>query len=1054
MLTTSEFKNYLFSTRNYQENYRFYFLRELLSGEKTYEQIVDIYIKENEKKYTKKELIKIFKDAPTKSLLKSGVIEVNKNKINLTIEPIDSSTKESYQWLLNKYIEIWNTNQSLKEVEVSDGLVIDEKKLIKFSEENNISYKKVIEITNSLINHRNKAVVLTGPPGTGKTYTIFKLIKFLQQQYGDKSSDASLTKLVQFHPSYGYEEFIRGLKPVVDIENDKNKGNLEFKSSDGKLINLINDSKNLPKQINISRTEKQRDTINSFYYEFQEFPVYDAILILMRHMGAVPKSQGEKSHHGVHYKDLAEEIVKAGYYIPYNNDGSKKNVGEWGEITINNFLNDFVKTDSQKGLMKLMERSGSDKGFYNLTKEGVKEAEKLWDKHSFKESQKLNWRDALVLSFLRLGGSATLNDLYEDVEKLGINSDGSSKDLTSTIRGRIYDNSSDSDAWGGKWDLFQKIDEGFWKLRNFKIDDTNSQIEIVQLEDGGREIVKSIQNIMDLQEYFEPEKSEKMDKRRELVKKLEDLINDFVLVPGYPAYDVKGRSQTTKHSLVPYVRIFHKDISPSAKSGLYVVILFDAKGESVYFTIGIGTENEDDIEGRVNYFQEKLKNRIDQIPYINTVGIDLKSDPKRSVRPQNYEKGTIAFIEYTRNNIQLIDERTFFEQLTTLLELLTILYELDSADKLTETSQLNSHLTKSIDETFGLSHFMVIDEINRGNLPKIFGELLNVFEYREEEVSLQYVDTETGTRNVKVPNNIYFLGTMNTADRGIRSIDFALRRRFNFIDFQPDEQALSNFYKIYEERVEIKNLVQGFNNLNKQIFEDFKESGENPKGYGIGHSFFIVSENEVLDSKKLEMIWNQNIFPLLEDYFFDRDRWEEKYTLETFWPEYKTLNMKKTEKYDFDTLLDDLNNISPIHGDEFSKISSWAESVGMSPYHGDRQDPGFLTGGFTYIFSPSENSDVRYQVFQISGQGKVRFYLHSLKNKPFFQNEDNKEKFVKELVVFIEKHNIKATWKNEGEFEGKPYFDLADLSNNDIASDFKILIEKLIANVKEFAHEE
>ena len=204
----------------------------------------------------------------------------------------------------------------------------------------------------------------------------------------------------------------------------------------------------------------------------------------------------------------------------------------------------------------------------------------------------------------------------------------------------------------------------------------------------------------------------------------------------------------------------------------------------------------------------------------------------------------------------------------------------------------------------------------------------------------------------------------------------------------------------------------------------------------------------------MELIWNQNILPLLEDYFFDRDRWEEKYKLETFWPEYKTPNMKKAKKYDFDTLLDDLNNISPIHGDEFSKISSWAESVGMRPYHGDRQDPGFLTGGFTYIFSPSDNSDVAYQVFQISGQGKVRFYLYSLKNKPFFKNEDNKEKFVKELVVFIEKHNIKATWKNEGEFEGKPYFDLADLSNSDLASDFKILIEKLIANVKEFAHEE
>ena len=97
---------------------------------------------------------------------------------------------------------------------------------------------------------------------------------------------------------------------------------------------------------------------------------------------------------------------------------------------------------------------------------------------------------------------------------------------------------------------------------------------------------------------------------------------------------------------------------------------------------------------------------------------------------------------------------------------------------------------------------MVMDEINRGNLPKIFGELLNVFEYREEEVSLQYVDMKLGLETLKFQQHL-FLGTMNTADRGIRSIDFALRRRFNFIDFQPDEYALSNF-KIYQERLEIK----------------------------------------------------------------------------------------------------------------------------------------------------------------------------------------------------------------------------------------------------------
>ena len=80
MLTISEFKDYLFSTRNYQENYRFYFLRELLSGEKTYEQIVDIYIKENEKEHTKKELIKIFKDAPTKSLRSWEIFELKNGR--------------------------------------------------------------------------------------------------------------------------------------------------------------------------------------------------------------------------------------------------------------------------------------------------------------------------------------------------------------------------------------------------------------------------------------------------------------------------------------------------------------------------------------------------------------------------------------------------------------------------------------------------------------------------------------------------------------------------------------------------------------------------------------------------------------------------------------------------------------------------------------------------------------------------------------------------------------------------------------------------------------
>ena len=83
-------------------------------------------------------------------------------------------------------------------------------------------------------------------------------------------------------------------------------------------------------------------------------------------------------------------------------------------------------------------------------------------------------------------------------------------------------------------------------------------------------------------------------------------------------------------------------------------------------------------------------------------------------------------------------------------------------------------------------HFLVIDEINRGNLAKVFGELYFLLEYRDKGIRLQYSDEE-----FSLPENLYIIGTMNTADRSIALVDMALRRRFYFVEFHPDKPPVN-----------------------------------------------------------------------------------------------------------------------------------------------------------------------------------------------------------------------------------------------------------------------
>lgn len=146
---------------------------------------------------------------------------------------------------------------------------------------------------------------------------------------------------------------------------------------------------------------------------------------------------------------------------------------------------------------------------------------------------------------------------------------------------------------------------------------------------------------------------------------------------------------------------------------------------------------------------------------------------------------------------------------------------------------------------------LIIDEINRANLSQVFGELMYLLEYREEEIHLVGSD-----QPFKIPENVYIIGTMNTADRSIALVDHALRRRFAFIPIKPNYDILKKYHQKHNPNYDIESLINILKELNKTI---------NDPHYEIGVSFFLT---ETLP-EDLEDIWTMEIEPYLEEYFFD-----------------------------------------------------------------------------------------------------------------------------------------------------------------------------------------
>lgn len=163
-------------------------------------------------------------------------------------------------------------------------------------------------------------------------------------------------------------------------------------------------------------------------------------------------------------------------------------------------------------------------------------------------------------------------------------------------------------------------------------------------------------------------------------------------------------------------------------------------------------------------------------------------------------------------------------------------------------------------------YVLIIDEINRGNIPKIFGELLFLLEYGQRELHLQYWPEEL----FSLPPNLFLIGTMNTADRSIALVDAALRRRFYFVEFSPTappvKGVLAGWLREHGLDSEPARLLE---RLNAAIgMEDF----------AIGPSYFITRDGTAPD---LERIWQREIMPLLREHHYGTSWDEGRFSLST-----------------------------------------------------------------------------------------------------------------------------------------------------------------------------
>ena len=155
------------------------------------------------------------------------------------------------------------------------------------------------------------------------------------------------------------------------------------------------------------------------------------------------------------------------------------------------------------------------------------------------------------------------------------------------------------------------------------------------------------------------------------------------------------------------------------------------------------------------------------------------------------------------------------------------------------------------------NYYLIIDEINRGDIPRIFGELVTLL---EKDKRGQPIVLPLSRAELRVPRNLYVIGTMNTADRSIALLDTALRRRFGFVELMPDSSVLG------DTTVQGIPLAPWLDSLNRRIREHV---GRDARNLQVGHAYLLEDGQPVKNWTRFTRILREDILPLLEEYCYE-----------------------------------------------------------------------------------------------------------------------------------------------------------------------------------------